>query len=352
LISADNYVPVSWAKGIDLETGRPIIDEQAARYEDGKLKIVRPSGAGGHNWQPMSYNPRTGLVYIPAMINAWSYKQAASIPGLGPGIFNIGNNGGLIEPFKPGTKPEDANTLDFTREADVEKLRTTWQGKLIAWDPVRQKEVWSRPHPSMWNGATLTTAGNLVFQGTGSGKFAAYRASDGKPLWESNASNTGVIAAPISYMVDNEQYIAVAAGGSGPLIYMGLLAPNPAVQPDARILVYKVGGKASIPPGNKPRPLPSAFPFTIDPAKAKIGRGLYGGACTACHGIEAISSGTLPDLRYLDADTIANFPAIIHGAYGSVGMPDFTGRFSYAQIEAILHYLAQRNAELRARLGK
>ena len=87
-------------------------------------------------------------------------------------------------------------------------------GRLLAWDPVKQKEAWRAEYVAPWNGGTLTTAGNLVFQGTADGRFIAYNATTGEKLWETPVG-TGVVAAPATYTIDGKQYVSIAVGWGG-----------------------------------------------------------------------------------------------------------------------------------------
>ena len=192
-ISAAPYVYVNWAKGIDSKTGRPI-ESEFSRYADRDADIY-PSIFGGHNWQPMAYNPKTNLVYIPARERKtrsghnpnWEFQ---------PNQFNSGR----------GTNNE--------QPALVDTLVADRQGKLIAWDPVQQNEVWRVDQDADWNGGVLTTATGLVFTGTAQGKLMAYDATDGQTLWEVELG-TGIIAPPITYSVDGEQYLSIAVGWGG-----------------------------------------------------------------------------------------------------------------------------------------
>ncbi len=346
-ISANNFVPVNWAKGIDKKTGRPIIDREAAGYEDGRTRVITPGPAGAHNWQPMSFNPRTGLVYLPAAINAWSFEQLADVPPVRQGLMILGIRG-LPAITPTGKESVESLMPDLTRPQDLRRLSDSWSGRLIAWDPVRQKEVWTQEYRDMYGGGTLSTAGNLVFQGTPDGRFVAYRATDGKSLWESDVNSTGISAGPISYAVAGQQYVAVAAGGTASLAYGGLVSHTPRMKPDARIVVYKLDGKAPMPPKLLPESLKlTAIPIQIDPEVAKEGRITYTANCRSCHGMEAVSSGIVPDLRYIDSETVQNFHAILKGAYAQAGMPDFSDKLSDAQMTSILHYLAKRNMDLR-----
>ncbi|MEO6725034.1 MAG: PQQ-dependent dehydrogenase, methanol/ethanol family, partial [Blastocatellia bacterium] len=189
LISAEAYGKVTWAKGVDKKTGRPI-ETPESRYKD-KPSTQLPGPLGAHNWQPMSFNPQTGLVYIPAQETGFIYGQERNFK-YGDRGWNIGIDFGLVK---------DAPTALPT-------------GHLLAWDPVAQKERWRVPYVVMWNGGTLTTAGNLVFQGTADGRFVAYSADKGAKLWEVNVG-TGIIASPVTYELDGVQYVSIMAGWGG-----------------------------------------------------------------------------------------------------------------------------------------
>lgn len=193
-ISAEPYVYTNWASSIDPKTGRPVENDWSG-YEEGDVEIF-PSVFGGHNWQPMAYNPQTRLVYIPAQETSmifthdpdWKFVEA-------PGKQNVGIIWG-------GKGPKD-KVLRDSLAPDPNPV-----GRLIAWDPVNQKEVW-------WNGGVLTTDGGLVFQGGGDGHFVAYDAENGDKLWEIDLG-TGIMAAPMTFEADGVQYISVAVGWGGP----------------------------------------------------------------------------------------------------------------------------------------
>ena len=163
-ISAKNFVDVNWATGYDAN-GRPIEVKQA-REEAAYDSIPGPFGA--HNWHPMSFNPQTGLVYLPAQgvpLNLTPEKALThNAPTPGKFAAAAGWNVGFVLNGTPPKAPAF--------------------GRLLAWDPVKQKEAWRVEHVAPWNGGTLTTAGNLVFQGTAEGRFVAYNATTGEKLWE------------------------------------------------------------------------------------------------------------------------------------------------------------------------
>ena len=188
LISAKNFVPTNWATGIDLKTGMPI--EAANNEKRPRLKKwakdICPNLVGGKNWMPMSYNPKTGLVYIPTM------NLCMDLEGIQEeykrGQFYLGVNFDLDKPGPGG-----------------------YLGGLKAWDPVAQKEVWFIKDDLPFNGGTMTTTTGLVFAGDIKGTFRAHDAKTGKELWKFN-TGSGISAAPISYTLDGKQYVAVTSG--------------------------------------------------------------------------------------------------------------------------------------------
>ncbi|WP_165679676.1 PQQ-binding-like beta-propeller repeat protein, partial [Metapseudomonas otitidis] len=334
LLSARNYVPVNWASGIDLATGRPILTG-AADYAK-EPKVVQPSFLGGHNWHPMSYNPVTGYVYIPAQ-HTLAELKAAKEPMFLPNKSVV--NFGLDVP----SLPEDPKVL--------EQIRNAWTGELIAWDPVRQAPAWSHPYAGAGNGGTLSTAGNLVFQGTADGRVVAYSADKGDTLWEHRA-NSGVMAGPVTYSVDGEQYVAFSVGWGGIIPRLtGPLTNKGKVRAEARVIAFKLGAKGELPPPREAPVFPNAdLKLNATPAQLAQARDLFNGLCAGCHGLNAISGGEVPDLRYLTADKHAAFPAYLSGALIRRGMPNFSDILKPEDMELIRQYLIKRTHDLQAEL--
>jgi PQQ-dependent dehydrogenase (methanol/ethanol family) len=340
LISADNYVPQNWTSGIDMKTGRPIVNPEARFDLTGQPFIGTPGAAGGHSWHPMAFSPSEGLVYIPAIEAAFPYfPEAGWKPDRERGM-NTGLN------LAAGAMPADP----AARQAAIEATK----GALIAWDPITQTERWRVPHPGPWNGGLLSTGGGLLFQGNGEGNFVAYSAKDGQRLW-SFAGQTGIIAPPITYTANGEQYVAVLAGYGGvwPLSPSGILTgqdtrPLPNV---SRLLVFKLGGTATLP---APRPLnrrpldPPPFRGTAE--QVTTGSYAYGRYCSQCHNDAAIGSTVLPDLRRSAAlENQDTWMAIVHdGALKESGMVSFAPSLSREQIEAVRQYVIQRANEDKA----
>jgi quinohemoprotein ethanol dehydrogenase len=328
LLSAENFAEVNWAERIDLSSGRPV--ETSWVDFRRRARVALPSPFGAHNWQPMAFHPRTGLVYIPAQ----------EIPGLlgaeerfehRPGLWNTAMDTTVMREF-----PRDVAT-----------------GALLAWDPVAQREVWRVDYTGPWNGGLLATAGNLVFQGTSDRRFVAYAADSGRKLWELPMP-TGVIAPPVTYELDGEQFVAVLAGWGGAMALAGgdaVAALDP--RPGGYVLAFKLGGRAALPPA-APLPAkrdPGQLPPPPPRGLARKGEALFAEYCVHCHGYAAVSGGVTPDLRHSPPEVHANFAAIVlHGARVQQGMPAFSSWLSPEDVEAIHAFVIQR-AHDEARTG-
>jgi quinohemoprotein ethanol dehydrogenase len=330
LLSAKPFTRVTWATGIDIQTGRPI-ESPGAQYEAGRgPALVSPGPGGAHSWQSMSYNPETGLVYFPVLEAGFPYKTAESFRH-----NSIAWNNG-IDPVAAGL-PQDPKIKKMV----LESIR----GHLTAWDPVAQKEVWRAERPGPWNGGVLSTAGGLVFEGTGNGRFEAFRATSGEKLWSAQ-TESGVTAAPIAYTVNGEEYIAVLAGWGGvlPLAAGEIALQSPRIPNTPRMLAFKLGGKATLPqaPEAPPQALtpPHEAPAT---AAVKKGEALYQRYCGACHGDAAVSGGVLPDLRYSKLLAGEQFRKIvIDGELSPYGMISFAKELTPDDAEAIRSYVIFR----------
>lgn len=336
-ISANNYVPVNWAKGIDPATGRPIENPEARYDRTGKPFIGTPGAAGAHNWHPMAYDPKQNLVFIPAQIAAFPYFPEKDWKPAKLG-FNIGIDQGAA------SMPADKKMRDAARAATT--------GALIAWDPVAQKERWRVTYKGPWNGGLLATGGNLVFQGTAAGNFNAYAADAGKQLWTFPAQ-TGVVAAPITYTIGKDQYVAVLAGWGGvwavaPGVLSDLSGP---VRNISRLLVFKIGGTAKLPPMPPLNKMPLDPPSQTASAETVARGGYnYGRYCGVCHGDAAVAGSIIPDLRH--SGTLAsadNWKQIVHdGVLKDNGMVGWKSVMSVKEIDGIRHYVIKRAHEDKA----
>jgi PQQ-dependent dehydrogenase (methanol/ethanol family) len=324
LISARNFVPVTWAKGVDPMTGKPI--EIGDDHYRGAPTTMFPSSFGAHNWHPMSFSPKTGLVYLPAQEVPGVYGTDEKF-AYDPGQWNTATN-------------TDLNTLPTDPKARA-AMRNSMKGELIAWDPVNQKEVWRAVHAGPWNGGTLATGGGLVFQGTADGHFDAYDASKGTPLWSAD-TYAATLAGPMTYTVDGEQYVAVGAGFGSVFYLVAGFAVDNGNPLNGKILVYKLGGKAVL---DKP-PL-TRLPFPKPPASAATptlvaqGHSSFNHYCLVCHGYDAISGGVIPDLRRspLIGDASGFKAVVLGGERKAQGMVSFGSVLKDTDAEAIRAYL-------------
>ncbi|HLK50833.1 MAG TPA: PQQ-dependent dehydrogenase, methanol/ethanol family [Bryobacteraceae bacterium] len=228
-ISAAPFVQVNWTKGFDEKTGRPFINPEAF-YDDKTPVQIFPTGGGAHNWAPMSYNPSTGLVYLPASQGSYMFLAADEVKGYPfghPGVAFPSRDAKPVVPPIIGPEPLSGQ-----------------RGVLEAWDPVNQKLVWRVAGGGAMGGGTVTTAGNLVFQVINDGRLLAYSADKGEKLLELRTNRNGA-GPPITYLVDGKQYVAFLAGAGRPAPTAG---PTDAkVDNPPTLFVFEVGGTAELP---------------------------------------------------------------------------------------------------------
>jgi len=340
LISAKNYVPITWASGVDPVSGRPV-ETANARYEKG-MSLAMPGPLGGHNWQPMAFSPKTNLVYIPAQEIPFPYMQVGGANAnfrYQPGAWNIG-----VDTLVAGL-PDD--------EAALKAIRASLKGRLIAWDPVTQTEKWSVPHSGPWNGGVLATAGGLVFQGSATGELAAYDAATGNKVWSFD-TQTGIVAPPMTYEIDGEQYLAIMAGWGGGFALTAGAGVDPRSEGPRRLLVFKIGGKKVLPA----RPVSTrAFPdlpkVTGTPQQIEAGKLSFANYCSVCHGASAVSDFSIPDLRYSPVTTSAQAfkGVVIDGDRVENGMVSFAAYLKPEQAEEVRQYLLSVATAQKARMA-
>jgi quinohemoprotein ethanol dehydrogenase len=324
LISADPFVYVNWADGVDLTTGRPRINEHS-RYENVNA-MVAPDYDGGHNWHSMAFNPETGLVYIPALDNGsvygidphWRTRKTGFAIGLG---WNVATG-------HDPSKPTILDTLVQNRGR---------QAKLIAWDPVKKNPAWEVEHPTYWNGGLLTTGSGLVFQGLSDGRFVAFDGEDGTKLWEWNV-DIGAIAAPISYSIDGIQYVSIAAGWGGGIGQKMKFTDH--IFPGT-VFTFALGENA--PPPAYPEPAPKELidiEITASDEEIQHGGVLFATYCALCHASIGSGGGNIPDLGYSTSDIFKSFQTIVReGALLPLGMPSFSDRLSEKDASDIKNYI-------------
>jgi len=285
LLSAKPLVKLAWANSYNLETGRAV--EIPVAEGGGKQWTV-------HNWWPMSYNPGTGLVYVPATDRRPASRAAVE-------------NG--------------------------EWMKAT-EGRLIAWDPVKGSAQWSVEEEIPTNGGVLSTAGNLVFQGQGTGEFAAYAADSGKRLW-SVQTGSAIESIPVTYSVKGEQYVLTPVGwGSGSRLFAPAwtMATPQSKRGPARLYAFKLGASMPFPtPPDIVPPVPKPPQQKAGADVIKRGEKLYvTWVCDGCHspGTDGsgawVLDGAVPDLRYATPEVHSQWQAIVlAGTHWDQGMPGF-----------------------------
>jgi quinohemoprotein ethanol dehydrogenase len=285
LLAANPLVKTTWATGYDVAAGQA-------------LEVAKSRGGGRqwtvHNWWPMSYSAKTGLVYIPTTDRKANSRAAVESGESGSGLM----------------------------------------GRLIAWDPVAQSAKWSVEEPIATNGGVLSTAGNLVFQPQGTGEFAAYSADTGKKVWslQTGSASEGV---PVTFAVKGEQYVVTAVGwGSGSRLFAPArtMATPESKRGPVRLLAFKLDGAVPFPtPKIEVPPVPEPPKLAADAATVKKGEMLYRKfVCDGCHspGLDGsgawVEDGAVPDLRYAPPDVHKNWYAIVlGGSHWDKGMPGF-----------------------------
>ena len=333
LISAEKYTKVNWASHIDLKTGRPVLTEQGQWY-DKEPKLVVPYLGGGHVWQPMSFNPTTGLVYIPERAVPQVFKTFEGYKWL-PDVDN--------------TNLDYANMFKFMKNVpdQITKAEDTLRSEsLLAWNPITQKPAWKFTEGGP-DGGTMSTP-DLVFQGTRTGYLRVYNASTGEMLKEI-FTGIGIMAAPTTYAIDGEQYVAVMAGYGGAET-SGYLPDGVVFQYEnqGRILAFKLGGgETPIPPKVKPIATPAPPDTKINESLIERGAALYDFYCFICHGSFGDKHlSQHPDLSKLpEAKHLLFNDIVLKGILAQNGMASFSNSLSEADAEAIHHFLLKKQKE-------
>ena len=326
LLSANNYVPTNWARRIDIPSGKPM--GGTARYGTDPV-LVTPGPGGSHNWFPMAFNPKTALAYFPAYEHWFVYARDQNFV---PKPFR--SNGGW------GGYTGDVLKKRIALQKEGDTREKAW---LLAWDPAKQREAWRIPLPRHGNGGVLTTAGNLVIEGTTRQTLTVFRATDGKQLWEMPVQSAPV-AGPVTFMANGEQYIAVNAGwgGGAAQVERGIgIQQNRA---SARLLAFKLGGKLTLPPLPEAAPIPDPPPLRASEAMIRKGAELFGSTCAQCHGQLAV--GGVKDLRFMTRESHTAFNDIVlKGLRADKGMASFANLLSPQDVDAIHAYVISRAHE-------
>ena len=323
LISAEPFTRTTWATRIDKETGRPV-EVEGARYERG-VATVAPTPIGAHSWHAMSFNPKTGLAYYPAMHLSATFDDKGFDPKTWratPWSISYGVGGQFIS----GASRKGSSL-----------------SSLQAWDPVRQRVAWEVPMDGVFHPGTMTTAGNLVFQGRVDGSLRAYTADTGKEVWRRDLG-LGLSAPPITYAVNGKQYVAILVGWGGAMAGVGgpiSAAHGWSYGVHKRYLVaFALDGKAALPVQPPPTfATPLKADFKVDSALAQSGADVYA-RCTACHGPGAMAAGMAPDLRasFVVTSTEQFTRVVRNGARAARGMPAYAD-ITDQELTALQHYI-------------
>ena len=336
LLSAEKFAPVTWAERIDLKTGRPV-ENPAARYDrTGKPVIVSPGPLGAHNWHPWSYSPRTGLVYLPVTENNAGYDNVSELKVLERGYNTAVNAAPALPLYQlPGAPPQGAVT-----------------SYLQAWNPVTQKEAWRVPNTAFGATGVLATAGDVLFSGNHEGQFVAYDARTGARLW-SAPTQAKIVAAPATYTVAGQQYVAVLVGARG--LPNAQPRTSPVSANNSRLLVYKLGGRAILPTAtfDAPSTIQNALnPPLLTGSNEQVidGEQAYGRLCAGCHGANAVADKSIPDLRYSTTLNVVHDwnDVVMGGTRAANGMVSFRTLLGPGEAETILHYVVSQANKAKA----
>jgi len=342
LLSATPFAYMNWASHVDMKTGRPVETGKADYSKSPKL--VFPTQQGAHNWNPMSFNPGTGLVYIPVL-------EQGEIWGAGEytdrkGQWNVGAS--VVDPY-PGPSGMDspiAKEWPSLAELSAGEPDPSPRSFLRAWDPVGQKVAWqvsatdgsNKPvygtsYGARYVSGVMSTATGLVFQGHIDGHLRVFDAGTGV-LLHSIDVGTSMTAAPMTYSLDGEQYVAIMAGANAKApAYADYKYGN-----KGRIVAFKLGGSA-VPQRALIEHDEGLQPPVNDLAKPEetaAGGKLFAQHCAACHSV----AGRAPDLSHMNAQTHQEFLAIVlKGSRASKGMGNFSAILTQKEAESIHAYV-------------
>jgi quinohemoprotein ethanol dehydrogenase len=319
---------VNWASHIDAATGRPDV-ATVARYRDTPWVGI-PGGGGGHNWYPVAFSPKTGLIYIPATENSTRYNPTPRFEYV-EGQPNIG---------------VDLFGAQHGAEAAGKPTSTTARAYLLAWNPATQTPAWRVPGRG---GGVLATAGDLVFQGRNRdgllGELTAFRAEDGTQLW-SHGTPDAILAGPITYRVGREQFVAVTSGAS----VMSFGAKG-RMRHFGHLVAFKLGGTALLPPDPPLAARANPPAQHASPHDFAMGEERYGKYCSRCHGFETESPNVIPDLR---RSAVLTQPEtwqdiVIGGILADHGMIGWRRFLTAAEAETIRAYVGEKARTLADR---
>jgi mono/diheme cytochrome c family protein len=287
----------------------------------------------------MSFNADTGIIYFPAQDHPLIYAMNEEYKATGlykrdPNVMNLG--------------VELASIAQLVE--DNEDSAPDSKGYLKAFNPLTGEEIWSVDHVHYWNGGAMATKGGLVFQGDAMGFFKAYDAADGEVLWSFNAY-TGMLAPPISYRVDGEQYVAILTG-VGSDLFSGYVNDTAAIKYGnyGKLLAFKLGGTETLTaPNVRDWTIPPQPELTASAQDIQRGDQLYHTVCGVCHGVDVKSGGVIPDLRMMTEGKHQIFnEVVLGGALAGKGMASFADMLSEADAGRIQQFVIARALEDQA----
>ncbi len=358
VLRASSLVYQTWADGVDLETGRPNMTPEYSDYSTGP-KIVFPASSGARNWHPASFNPETGLYYA-AVVDMGNLIW--STPGQKPHrVKGLNNDAALmfstdieaVLPTFPAPMREAIEALPAMKRVRENPATS----ELRAIEPLTGETVWSVPLKGWQDrSGVLTTAGGLLFQGDVGGNLSVFDLKTGE-LLKTIATGTAIMAAPMTYKVNGEQYVAVMAGwGGGGWSFVPAYSAAYRYSNEGRILAFKLNG-AETP---LPEPLP---PLTVAPPPPPQAEGvtpeiiakgasLFFGNCAICHSNKQ-RSVAVKDLSRMQPGSHTIFKNIVlDGAFLPLGMPRWDDLLSEEDVEAIHAYLIDLQAKTHAKESK
>ena len=345
-LAGQPFAAMTWTEGLDPRTHRPITAAHANWMRE--PRVIFPAATGAHGWQPMSYSPRTGLVYVPVIDAPMVYVNTQHRPaGLIEGNFD------LAFFFPEDYDPQALEGL-FGKLPSLEALARTVKeplrsrGVLRAVDPKTGTIAWEQPGTNVWDGGVMSTAGNLVFRGDAAGFLNVYAADSGRLLKRIEVG-TSIMAAPMTYRVAGQQYVAVMAGYGGGVLYSPFPPDSAAYRygNQGRIVAFRLDG-GSVPKPSPVRETPAPDPPVREGTPAQVAQGavLYSRFCSRCH---VFGRGILPDLRRMSPTTQQLFYEIVlKGAYQAKGMARWDDVLSDSDAQAIHAYLVDQAWQARA----
>ena len=338
-LSGKPFAYMNWTRGLDAKTHRPI--KQPAADWDKAPALIFPAVFGAHGWQPMSYSPKSGLVYVPVFDAPMIFIDTSlRRAGLIEGNFDLAFF--MPEDYHPDELQSLFGKLPSLQALAAGGPHPQSRGIIRAIEPLTGKLAWEQQTHSLWDGGLLSTGGNLVVRGDAAGYVSVYAADTGKLLKQIDVG-TSVMASPMTYRVGGVQYLAVMAGSGGGMMALPFPKDSAAYRygNEGRIVAFRLdGGATPKPPPVSEPPLPPRPPREGSAAQIAQGEVLYNRYCGRCH---AFGRGLLPDLRRMSPATQQIFYEIVlNGAFAAKGMARWDDVISRPDAQAIHAYIVDQ----------